>query len=163
MALAGQHPAKRKPLLRGQPHHRAVGPHRGALLLQVSLPTPRCSPSPLIAHVCSASRPSRGASSDKSPAPAWLQHRGQRQPAGGAQAPLPASPLGSLSSTHPPSWPEHPLGATERGGPLLVSSVRHLARPGALSLQMLTGSSHALALVLIPPPTPQVQDTPFYS
>lgn len=42
MAVAGQHSAQRKPLLRGQPHHRAVGPHRRALLLQhlANIPVP---------------------------------------------------------------------------------------------------------------------------
>lgn len=38
--MASQHPAEWKPLLRGQPHHRAVGPHCSALLLQVSWPSP---------------------------------------------------------------------------------------------------------------------------
>lgn len=69
--MAGQHPAKWKPLLRGQPHHRAVGPHRGALLLQVSQPNPY-TPSPLIAHFCSASLPIRSpmkGSADKAQCP----------------------------------------------------------------------------------------------
>lgn len=46
MALAGQHPAQRKPLLRGQPPHRAMGPHGSALLLQVSHPPSHGAPAP---------------------------------------------------------------------------------------------------------------------
>lgn len=44
VALAGQYPAQREPLLWRQPHHRAVGPHRSTLLLQVSGSPPALSP-----------------------------------------------------------------------------------------------------------------------
>lgn len=82
VALAGQHSAKRKPLLRGQPHHGPVGPHRRALLLQVS----RLRPALRSGGTDRATEPPppRAPSAN-----AGLQHRGQRRPAdnGGAGRP----------------------------------------------------------------------------
>ena len=101
VALAGQHPAQRKPLLRGQPHHRALGPHRGALLFQVSHQPPR-SPAP---RGSSTSDSADGLPSQRAPAVLL----------GGVHPPplvslarrfaRPGAPSLQCWKAHPTSWP----------------------------------------------------------
>lgn len=83
--MAGQHSAKWKPLLRGQPHHRAVGPHRSTLLLQVSRLRPHAPPphpTPASPAFLSTGAQTLYMVTHK----ARLQHRGQRQAWRGAGA-----------------------------------------------------------------------------
>lgn len=124
VALAGQHSAKRKPLLRGQPHHGPVGPHRRALLLQVSRPRRALGSLPSAggpgAQIVRRNRPlsarlpqTPGFSTADSADPrtaavrgALAQPHGQREAASASSEPsLPGLPLGPASGPASSSSP----------------------------------------------------------
>ena len=159
--MAGQHSAKWKPLLRGQPHHRAVGPHRSALLLQVSWLSPHAPP-PHPSPAQPASLPTRGAdNADKTTPPTPTQPRktpsfstsdsadplqcgalrlttyGGRVRSALSELSLPELPLGPTSGPASSSNPCFPALAPPQPSwegstlLLLVSPVRCFARPGA--------------------------------
>lgn len=113
--MASQHPAKRKPLLWGQPHHRAVGPHCSALLLQVSWPNP--APSLTTDLPCLLRLPAAIAASQSALAPRSPAERSTtcltREVPGQAWGPVPAK-AGRLLP-HPSPGPD-PSSHTSNSG-----------------------------------------------
>lgn len=149
VALASQHPAQRKPLLRGQPHRGAVGPDGRALLPQVSPPAPAPAHSadsapratgsaPWTAPAApnpagdlpggSWSSPSHPDASLRSNSRANFQLQPLLPPAGGASH---RPPTPSISSTHSPtpcgSLQKRPGGLCPPAPPGLSPSRTHLS------------------------------------
>lgn len=152
VALASQHPAQRKPFLRGQPHHGALGPHRGALLLQVSPPSPTPPPPRSLPTGAAGTEDRAGR---RAPAPRTAPHLLARKPGPQGPASPPERPLGptsGLTSGCNPRFQSLLPAAQPRGVHSPSAGPSRFATPGALSLQMLAGSSNALALFPVPVP-----------
>lgn len=172
VALASQHPAQRKPFLRGQPHHGALGPHRGALLLQVSPPNPTPPPPRSLPTGAAGTEDRAGR---RAPAPRTAPHLLARKPGPQGPASPPERPLGptsGLTSGCNPRFQSLLPAAQPRGvhspsagpsqlchawGPVLANAGRLFQRPGPLPCPrpLLPPSP------LSPPLPAPVQDTPF--